>query len=79
VEAEKATAPAAVRLFVYAQLVGIHRNKPRKAIITPGNRHDSPLLPELIAGQRAEFVLGDASYDSKTDRKACKDTGAISC
>lgn len=52
---------------------------PRKALITPGNRHDSPFLPELIAGQRAKFVLGDAGYDSKHNRKACKDIGTKPC
>lgn len=52
---------------------------PRKALITPGNRHDSPFLPELIAGQRAKFVLGDAGYDSKHNRKACRDIGAKPC
>ena len=52
---------------------------PRKALITPGNRHDSPFLPELITGQRAEFVLGDAAYDSKSNRKACKKIGAKPC
>jgi len=52
---------------------------PRKALITPGNRHDSPFLPELIAGQRAKFVLGDAVYDAKNNRKACKEIGAKPC
>ncbi|MDI6820318.1 MAG: transposase, partial [Candidatus Hodarchaeaceae archaeon] len=27
---------------------------PRKALVTPGNRHDSPLLPELICEQEAK-------------------------
>ena len=49
---------------------------PRKARITPGNRHDSPFLPELIAEERAKFVIGDAGYDSKRNRKACKEIGA---
>jgi IS5 family transposase len=52
---------------------------PRKALATPGNRHDSPFLPELISGQRARFVLGDAGYDSKRNRKACRDIGAKPC
>lgn len=52
---------------------------PRKALITPGNRYDSPFLPELIAGQRTEFVLGDAAYDAKSNRKACKEIGAKPC
>ena len=49
---------------------------PRKALITPRNRHDSPFLPELIAGQRPKFVLGDAGYDSERNRKACRGIGA---
>lgn len=52
---------------------------PRKALITPGNRHDSPFLPELIAGQKAKFVLGDAGYDSERNRKACRKIGAKPC
>lgn len=52
---------------------------PRKALITLGNRYDSPFLPELIAGQKAEFVLGDAAYDAKSNRKACKEIGAKPC
>jgi len=52
---------------------------PRKALVTPGNRHDSPFLPELIAGQKAKYAIGDAGYDSKRNRKACKDIGAKPC
>jgi IS5 family transposase len=44
---------------------------PRKAVVTPGNRHDSPFLPELIAGQKPKHVLSDAGYDSENNRKAC--------
>ncbi len=52
---------------------------PRKALITPGNEHDSPFMPELIAGQKAKFVLGDAGYDAESNRKACRDIGAKPC
>ena len=52
---------------------------PRKALITPGNRYDSPFLPELIVGQKTEHVLGDAAYDSKSNRKACRKIGARPC
>jgi len=52
---------------------------PRKAIVTPGNRHDSPFLPELIAEQKPKYVLGDAGYDSENNRKACRDIGAKPC
>ena len=49
---------------------------PRKAIITPGNRHDSPFLPKLISGLSPKDVIGDAGYDSETNRNACKAIGA---
>lgn len=49
---------------------------PRKAIVTPGNRYDSPFLPKLISGLRPKDVIGDAGYDSKANRKACKEVGA---
>jgi len=52
---------------------------PRKAVITPGNRHDSPFLPELIAGQKAKHVIGDAGYDSENNKKACRGIGAKPC
>ena len=52
---------------------------PRKALVTPGNRHDSPFMPELIAGQKPRFVLGDAGYDAESNRKACRDIGAKPC
>lgn len=49
---------------------------PRKALVTPGNRHDSPFLPELISCQRAKDVIADAGYDSKRNRKECEKIGA---
>lgn len=49
---------------------------PRKAVVTPGNRNDSPFLPELIRGLRPKDVIGDAGYDSEANRKACRETGA---
>lgn len=49
---------------------------PRKAIVTPGNRYDSPFMPELIHGLKANDVVGDAAYDAESNRKACKDIGA---
>ena len=45
-----------------------------RAKVTPGNRHDCPILPELLV--KAEYVLGDAGYDSKKNRKAIKSIGA---
>lgn len=49
---------------------------PRKALITPGNRYDSPFLPELIQGLRPKDVIGDAAYDAEDNRKVCMKIGA---
>ncbi len=49
---------------------------PLRAIITSGNRYDSPFLPKLIEDLEADYVLADAGYDSKTNRKAAKDIDA---
>lgn len=49
---------------------------PLKARITTGNRYDSPFLPELIKGLNPERVLADAGYDSKENRKTCREKGA---
>jgi transposase len=40
---------------------------PLKAVITPGNRYDSPFLPRLIEDLEADYVLADAGYDSKAN------------
>jgi transposase len=49
---------------------------PLKAIVTPGNCFDSPLLPKLIEDLEAQYVLADAGYHSKVNLKAVKDMGA---
>jgi len=49
---------------------------PLKAIVTPGNRFDSPFLPKLIEDLEAEYVLADAGYHSKVNLKAIKDMPA---
>jgi transposase len=43
---------------------------PLRAIVTPGNRYDSPFLPKLILDLEADYVLADAGYDSKTNKTA---------
>ena len=48
---------------------------PLKAIITQGNRYDSPFLPKLIEDLEADYVLADAGYDSKRNIKAVKAIG----
>lgn len=47
---------------------------PLKAILTTGNKHDSPFLPKLLV--TCLMVLTDASYDSESNRKACRAIGA---
>ena len=49
---------------------------PLRAVVTPGNRYDSPFLPGLIEDLEADYVLADAGYDSRTNRKAAKDIDA---
>jgi transposase len=45
---------------------------PLSAVVTPGNRYDSPFLPGLIEDLEADYVLADAGYDSKTNKRAAK-------
>jgi hypothetical protein len=45
---------------------------PLKALVTPGNRYDSPFLPKLIEDLEADYVLADAGYDSKLNIEAAK-------
>ena len=49
---------------------------PLRAVVTPGNRHDSPLFPSLMQDLEADFVLADAGYDSKRNIRAVKAMGA---
>ena len=50
---------------------------PLRALVTPGNRYDSPFLPTLIQGLKPERVVADAGYDSKENREAVKKAGAV--
>jgi transposase len=45
---------------------------PLRAVVTPGNRYDSPFLPMLVEDLEADYVLADAGYDSKTNYSAVK-------
>jgi transposase len=47
---------------------------PLKAILTTGNKHDSPFLPELLVP--CSLILADAGYDSENNRKTCRKIGA---
>ena len=49
---------------------------PLNATVTSGNRYDSPLLPNLLEDLEAVYVLADAGYDSKANRKAAKSISA---
>jgi len=50
---------------------------PLRALVTPGNRYDGPFLPKLIEDLEADYVLGDAAYDSKKNRIAVKSIDAV--
>src|SRR5208283_2024825 len=50
---------------------------PLRALVTPGNRYDSPFLPKLIEDLEADYVLADAGYCSKRNIKAVRDIGAV--
>jgi len=50
---------------------------PLKALVTLGNRYDSPFLPALIRGLKPERVVADAGYDSKENRLAVRKAGAV--
>lgn len=45
---------------------------PLKAMVTSGNRYDSPFLPKLIEDLEADYVLADAGYDSRANNRAVK-------
>jgi transposase len=45
---------------------------PLRAVVTSGNRYDSPFLPMLIEDLEADYVLADAAYDSKANARAVK-------
>jgi hypothetical protein len=49
---------------------------PLRAVITSGNRYDSPFLPGLIEDLEADYVLADAGYDSKANVRAVKSIDA---
>jgi transposase len=53
-----------------------HLGLPLKAVVTAGNRYDSPFLPELIEDLEADYVLADAGYDSEKNIRAVKAIGA---
>ncbi len=56
--------------------VGINQLKiPLRAIFTTGNRHDSPMLPYLLV--TCLYLLGDAAYDSKSNRKKVRDMDSV--
>ena len=46
---------------------------PLRAVVTSGNRYDSPFLPGLIEDLEANYVLADAAYYSKRNSRAVED------
>ena len=52
------------------------RGLPLHVEVTPGNRYDGPFLPRLIRGFTAEYVVGDAAYDSKANYRVVRRIGA---
>jgi len=49
---------------------------PVKALVTHGNRYDSPFLPSLIQDLTPSLVVADAGYDSKENRESVREAGA---
>jgi transposase len=49
---------------------------PLRALVTPGNKYDSPFFPKLIEDLEADYVLADAGYDSEENKKAAKASNA---
>jgi len=49
---------------------------PVKALVTSGNRYDSPFLPSLIQDLTPSLVVADAGYDSKENRESVREAGA---
>jgi transposase len=52
---------------------------PVRLHLTGANAADSPHLPGLIAGLRADAVLADKGYDSDANRAAIRAAGAEPC
>jgi hypothetical protein len=49
---------------------------PLNAVVTPGNRYDGKLLPELIEDLETPYVVADAGYDLLENLAAVKAIGA---
>jgi len=69
------TSRGAFRGFKLHTCVNQH-SLPLRALVTPGNRHDSPWLPSLVQDLEADYVVADAGYDSKANREAVEAIGA---
>lgn len=56
--------------------VGVNQLKiPLKSVFTTGNRHDSPILPDLLV--KCDYLLGDCAYDGKDNRKRVRRVGGM--
>ena len=58
--------------------VGEH-GQPLRLLVTPGQRGDAPQAEVLLAGLRANHVLGDAAYDSDAIRGRVRAIKARAC
>jgi transposase len=50
---------------------------PLRALVTPNNCFDSPILPKLIEDLEADYVLADAGYHSLKNLQVVRDMGAV--
>ena len=48
---------------------------PLRFVLTPGQRHDSKPVPELLGGLRAKALLADKAYDSDKIVQAAQKQG----
>ena len=51
--------------------------KPRRMILTGGQRHDAPQAPALLEGMEYEFVIADKGYDSQKILDLIEEHGAV--
>lgn len=50
--------------------------RPRRLIVTAGQRGDAPVAPDLLAGFAPTTVLADTAYDSDSIRRIIAQRGA---
>jgi transposase len=50
---------------------------PLRAVVTPDNCYDEPVLPKLVEDIEVDYVLADAGCCSKRNRQVVKDMGVV--